>query len=854
NFAIDRDGRGFHVEAADADRWRVERDGVFFFELTDAEGIVGESEERWYVEAVADQPPTVSLDQPVDHLLATAAATVPLRVLVKDDLAVRRVTLRLHRSVAAEGEFETIPLYDAGESPPDSAEGGERGESRVIEHELELSKLSGLTPGAWLELQVAAEDFVPQSAESVARRISIITPDELEDRLAQRPATILGRLAEALRLEQDARTQTRAVAIQLEEAGRLAAVEVDQLQSAELTQRQVAQLLADQPDSVRALIAALLNELENNRVDSPEVQRRMQELSAAIETIASRHLPEIQGGLTTTLKAARSALQTHGDGRWPGSVAESLGPVGARQDEVIAMLEQLLGQLSQWDSYRRFAREVSRLRREQDEVRERTNQLRLDTLAQTRRDLEPDQRAELRRLVEQQSELARRLDRMLGRMETMRDELQTSDPLAAATLADALDTARRAAVSGQMRESSRELEANRIGQATELQEQLDQDLGELIDVLSNRREHELDRIARQLDDAAGELKSLQGRQRDIAGQMEAAGQNADEQERQRELQRLTREQQKLEEETQRLRRRLERLQANRTGESLSRAGQNMQQAGSAAEQGDANAAADSARQAERDLEDANQQLAQQRQQAKQDLLFEQLARLEHAVEGLVARQQSALDESRRLEDLRDGDGMLTRAQNASVQLLAEEQRTLAAEVRGLADELASAEAFSVGLQGAEREMLRAASRLDRGETNETTQRYQQSALARLKQVQEALGDGAAPRDADDNPQQGESQQPGNNAPPADTVRALSELKLIKLMQLEINRRTTELERLRNRTGELDDEQLRELRDLADEQGQLAELLDRLVAETAAAQQSDLSDELEMVPDLPLELD
>ncbi|MCA9220177.1 MAG: hypothetical protein KDA71_07595, partial [Planctomycetales bacterium] len=197
---------------------------------------------------------------------------------------------------------------------------------------------------------------------------------------------------------------------------------------------------------------------------------------------------------------------------------------------------------------------------------------------------------------------------------------------------------------------------------------------------------------------------------------------------------------------------------------------------------------------------------------------------------------------------------LTRAQNASVQLLAEEQRTLAAEVRGLADELASAEAFSVGLQGAEREMLRAASRLDRGETNETTQRYQQSALARLKQVQEALGDGAAPRDADNNPQQGESQQPGNNAPPADTVRALSELKLIKLMQLEINRRTTELERLRNRTGELDDEQLRELRDLADEQGQLAELLDRLVAETAAAQQSDLPDELEMVPDLPLELD
>ncbi|MEZ6114886.1 MAG: DUF4175 family protein, partial [Pirellulaceae bacterium] len=152
NFAIDRDGRGFHVEAADADRWRVERDGVFFFELTDAEGIVGESEERWYVEAVADQPPTVSLDQPVDHVQATAAATVPLRVLVKDDLAVRRVTLRLHRSVAAEGEFETIPLYDAGESPPESADGGERGESRVIEHELELSKLSGLSPGAWLEL------------------------------------------------------------------------------------------------------------------------------------------------------------------------------------------------------------------------------------------------------------------------------------------------------------------------------------------------------------------------------------------------------------------------------------------------------------------------------------------------------------------------------------------------------------------------------------------------------------------------------------------------------------------------------------------------------------------------------
>ena len=63
--------------------------------------------------------------------------------------------------------------------------------------------------------------------------------------------------------------------------------------------------------------------------------------------------------------------------------------------------------------------------------------------------------------------------------------------MAAETVADALDEARRLAISGQMRTAGEQIEQNQIGQAAAAQKQIVQILQEVLDILAHQRQNEL---------------------------------------------------------------------------------------------------------------------------------------------------------------------------------------------------------------------------------------------------------------------------------------------------------------------------------------------------------------------------
>ena len=81
-------------------------------------------------------------------------------------------------------------------------------------------------------------------------------------------------------------------------------------------------------------------------------------------------LPKAQQQLIHGLKSARSKASEQG--------VANVADAGKEQQRVIEALEGLLDELVQWDNYRRFSREVSRLRRAQGEVTSQTQRLRLE--------------------------------------------------------------------------------------------------------------------------------------------------------------------------------------------------------------------------------------------------------------------------------------------------------------------------------------------------------------------------------------------------------------------------------------------------------------------------------------------
>jgi len=811
---VSADGRSFRAPAQG--QWLVERSGAFWFELTDESGVVFGRDTRIELHAAADAPPSIAWESPADHSFVTPRAIVPVRGLVKDDLAIRGIQLRYLRPGQSDEE-QVLPLYvgQAASLPGQTATNGRgfEGDSRAIDYAWDLAQLAGLAPGDVLAARITAEDHKPQLATSIVHRLTIITDEELTSRITQRQGAILSQLAEALRMARQCREQTAALEARLLESKQLAAGDLNHLQSAQHNQRQVQRLLGAGPEGVEGQIVALLAELAANRVENHASGQRLNELLAQVRALNLQPLPAIDQQLGEAFKTAREALDAAPCGEGPAEgVAHTLHEAGTKQDEVVQALERMVGTLSEWDSFSRLAREIGQIRSEEERLARDTDELIVKAAAAA-----PPANA-AGNLSRQQVELGRQLDKVQTRMEEMLTRLQATDPLAAGTLADALNTARSLAIGGQMREAAARLRQLQLGEARQTEQLVLDGLKQLLETLSLRRDYELARTVGSLKSASAALGGMLSRSAQVQADLTAAAALPADEKRRRELQRLQRELEKLAQESQELGRKLQRLQAPRPAAALSQAAASSGGAAQAAGGGDAPQAQQQGADAHRRLEEAQQELAQAIAEAEQELLQEQLARVEQLVAGIAARQKNVVSEIQRLNA-----GQPTPAE---LRNLAAEEQLLADEIGQLRPKLEAAEAFGFALDGAAEQMRRAGGMVQRGETGPAAQDAAQSALTRLNQILEAL--------RPENPageQAPGQQQPGQQAN-SNPSGMSAELKLLQLLQQEVNRRTTELEARRNRNGSLTADEQAERDSLAREQGRLADMVLNMIRASA----------------------
>ena len=484
----------------------VTASGGYRIELIDREGMSGGGDAPWEICAVPDSPPSVIIEQPAANIYVTPVAAVPLRVLAKDDLAVQRIVLKYHAaSSASDGSAPNadqappadaaLELYSGPEKmlpqPQGGLAGGARGAEETAEYRWELEPLK-LAPGMQMEFFAEASDYLPQAGRSDVRRLFVVTARDLQDRLAARQNVLAAELLRALTMQQAGREQIEALRIRLEELKRFEQPDLDRLRAAELNQRQVHKLLTSTGEGVPMHVLAILADLENNRLETPDVVERMQTILAELDRVGREHLPEIGRELNAAIKTAAISLSGSQDKpaeNWEGEApAEPRGkrqetaPASARQEprppeqeprpsemelehldlaakqqeQVVAALERLLAQLKQAEGYQRFHRDLSLLLRDQEETAKRSVEVGRRTLTKSLVDLPPPDVADLRILAARELEHARTLDRILQSMQDASEQLRKDDPVAADTVADALDAAVRLAIGSTMRVVRRE--------------------------------------------------------------------------------------------------------------------------------------------------------------------------------------------------------------------------------------------------------------------------------------------------------------------------------------------------------------------------------------------------------------
>jgi hypothetical protein len=817
--------------------WKPAASGEYLFEEGDGAVLSWDAEHggepaRYRIELVEDAAPRVVVAGLRSGEPVAPGATLPYVAAVTDDVGLSEVIWQIALEGQPDVRLDLPPEWSLGGDPATEEAPADSSRSLTLERALTLND-SRIVAGTSWEAKLVATDLAGNVGESATFRLPIFAPERMATRIAERESRLLSLLREALRLLRDSAQELREVDLSVESIGAIEPGAADRLQRAESNQRNAAGRLFRDDESALAAIDATLASIRDNGLDLPDSAESLEKTRVTLEALRAGAFAGAEAGLRDSLAAVRREELPA-----PPEFRDMLAGTSTAQDAAIAELERLIGELSEWDSYRRFRDEIAGLVREQEGIAKA-----VEPIVEKRRqgdDLTAQDRALAVQLAARQREVARRLGKAVEEMEAAAEAIQATDGMAADTLQNAADIAHERGAAGWMQEAARRLETSDWAGAEERQAPIQEALDEIAGELNRRREQRLDRQAKELREAAEEARRLASNETD-EGRSEAD--RRDDREATRDLER-----------------KLERLGSREAAQEALDAQTAQANAFAAGQQGDQERVDQERQAAAEKLEDAAAAAETAAEQAEQRLADELMARMRDFFEGLRERQERLRDEAVRLAELGSAAAGWTAGQLASVRAMADEQEGLAEETSAFAAEVESFKAFRLGLSGAQEQMQRAAALARRRRVKPDAIDAQNRALERLVQLLAALDarEQAAQQPQEPQPPQEGGEEGAPQPPPGnreEELNRLAEIRLLALMQQEILRRTRELEQSRAGGETVPPETAEEYRSLAEEQGSLARLVEEY-SQAAAAEEPppidplDVDEALENLPELP----
>ena len=434
---------------------------------------------------------------------------------------------------------------------------------------------------------------------------------------------------------------------------------------------------------------------------------------------------------------------------------------------------------------------------------------------------------DLARLSTRQQRIADKVEDFGKQLKQASSDIRKEDP----DRADAFDRAASqlddSKLSGAMRRAAAALTQKRIGDASQAQQEIVEELRKIRDVLEQRDVTSAENLVKRLNEASEEIGQLRNQLHDVLRKTEQAQQIGNEQRRQRELEWLRKQQEQLRQKIEESVRRLQRLRSN-AARSAGRAGQRLGKAEQALGGGDSEGAQQEMQEALDDLEQAQREIAQDQREAEESLAQELMEKIADQLTALQSRQKAAIEETLRLRSEYEKRGSWSRTLLKSLRNLATTQRNLEAETLSAAEQVQAVEILSLALCGAARSMKLAAQNLQERDTGEQTVTWQNQAARRFEDLLKAL---ESDNENEGQPQQqpGQQGQPSEAGPPGERVALLSQLKIVRTLQADLITRFENVRQEQAKTGELTDDQKKELAAVADEQSQLADLVRELTS-------------------------
>jgi hypothetical protein len=500
------------TEIADAigiARWQARESVRFRVRATDQDGFANNALEEFEIIVHPDQNPVVQIEHPRRNEERTAVAVVPLAGVAEDDYAIETMTLVVQK-LGEEGQTWEIPLIADTKAVSGvrvaTLESLSQRQRFRASYQWDLSKLenANLQSGDVLEYHLAVTDNFDldgqrhSPAVSGKLRITIITQEELAERVEAEMRTLAANLDDVRNTQVRTREETEALKAETKDKPELD--EADRQAAARLAQQQSA--AASQAKQISGKLDELMNRLEENRSDKQEVKDTVRDARDQTAAAAEQPMREASGALA-------KARDQKGD---PGQRQENLEKATDEQRRAEEQLDQAIERMGGVGSLAKSIDDVRKLLDEQKRLSKETQELGRRNLGKRPEEMSPEDRQKLAELSDQQKGLAKQTEEAMKSLQKAAEQMKKSDPASAQSMEQAAQTGQQQQVSQNQSKASESMKQNQQSRTQAAQKQAELGLEMMLQELKQAEKRKLEELSKKLEELSNQIRNLVRRQ------------------------------------------------------------------------------------------------------------------------------------------------------------------------------------------------------------------------------------------------------------------------------------------------------------------------------------------------------
>jgi len=460
---------------------------AFQIKLRDHDGMESRGAMRYVIRGVADAPPVVTVIEPQSLVELTPLGTVRLDVRVSDDFGVSSLELRRDKS---------------GEAlPPESLDSAltmtsdDDGVTAAATYDWSMQQSDAAPGDVFVYTLVARDNYraldsLGQMGRSSPQRIRVISLSEFGVRLRSDLSHVETRIRQVALEQAEALDRSHAVTDEsaLSDEQRRVRLSDDASTQANLVRR---------TRELARRVMELVERIERNDRADEETNKRVSQVAQTLDATA--------GG---PMSRAASALVDAAEQPRQEAPSPRLERAAESQEEAVERLHGLLRSMGQWGQFQGLVAKTRGLLERQHALRTETADLGREMLGKKVDALSPEQAARLKRVERKQKQLAEDVAQALQRMNELRERESEEDPVGAEALARALRSARAHDMTRHLDSASDALRENRTAAASIAQKSAAEALRHVLKSLEQREDRALAELRKQLRELAAQLALL----------------------------------------------------------------------------------------------------------------------------------------------------------------------------------------------------------------------------------------------------------------------------------------------------------------------------------------------------------